>query len=116
MGHHPYAHDLRDLGFYIGRHHRLMAHWTEASPVPILRVHLHDWIRDLKGTLARVLDFLDLPYDAACERFHESDREVRTASRDQVRRPVNRLGLGRWRDYAVELTPLIEELQKAGVL
>jgi tetratricopeptide (TPR) repeat protein len=116
MGHHPYAHDLRDLGFYIGQHHRLTAHWAAAAPIPILRVHLHDWIRDFKGTLTRILDFIELPYDPACERFHESEREVRTASRDQVRRPVNRLGLGRWRDYASELAPLIEELQAAGLL
>ncbi|WP_048861496.1 sulfotransferase family protein, partial [Acidisphaera rubrifaciens] len=115
-GHHAYAHDLADLGWYIGMHHRLMTHWAAAAPMPILRVHLHDWIDDLRGTTARVLDFIGLPYDAACERFHELDREVRTASRDQVRRPVNRAGMGRWRDYADQLAPMIEALQDTGAL
>ena len=115
-GHHAYAHDLSDLGWYIGMHQRLMAHWTAAAPLPILRVHLHDWIDDLRGTTARVLDFIGLPYDAACERFHELDREVRTASREQVRRPVNRAGMGRWRDYADKLAPMIAALQDTNVL
>jgi Flp pilus assembly protein TadD len=116
LGYHPYAHDLADLGWYIAQHERLMRHWTAALPNPILRVHLHDWIRDLPGTLRRVLDFLDLPYDANCERFFTLQREVRTASRSQVRRPVNRLGLGRWRAYAHELAPMIAELQAGGAL
>jgi hypothetical protein len=93
-----------------------MAHWSVSLPNPILRVHLHDWMADLPGTLARVLDFLGLDYDANCERFFELDREVRTASRAQVRRPVNRAGLGRWRAYADHLMPLIDELIAGGVL
>jgi len=116
FGYHPYAHDLRDLGFYIAQHNRLMEHWCSCLPNEVLRIHLHDWIRDLSGTLARVLTFLELPYDANCERFFELDRDVLTASRDQVRQPINRLGLGRWRDYEAELEPLIGELQAHGVL
>jgi tetratricopeptide (TPR) repeat protein len=116
FGYHPYAHDLGDLGFYIAQHHRLMEHWLQSLPIKPIRIHLHDWIRDLKGTLARVLAYLELPYDVRCEQFFELDREVRTASRDQVRRPINRLGLGRWRDYETELRPLIDELQTQGVL
>ncbi|MBS0639342.1 MAG: sulfotransferase [Proteobacteria bacterium] len=116
LGHHPYAHDLRDLGWYIAQHHRLMAHWSAVLPNPILRLHLHDWMEDLPGTLARLLEFLGLDYDAKCERFFELDREVRTASRAQVRRPMNRAGLGRWRAYAGHLLPMIEELIAGGAL
>jgi len=65
--------------------------------------------------LSRVLNHLDLPYEAACERFYETDTRVRTVSRTQVRQPVNANGLGRWRTYANELTPLIAALEKAGV-
>ena len=53
---------------------------------------------DFDATLRRVLDFLDLPYDPACERFHEVERRVRTVSRTQVREPVHARGIGRWRD------------------
>jgi tetratricopeptide (TPR) repeat protein len=115
-GYHPYAHNLADLGWYIGQHHRLMAHWCEALPNPLLTVRLQDWVEDFTGTLRRVLDFLDLPYDPACERFYEQDTRVRTVSRAQVRQPVNARGLGRWRPFVQELQPLIEQLAAAGAL
>jgi tetratricopeptide (TPR) repeat protein len=114
-GYHPYAHHLGDLGWYIAQHDRLMAHWREVLPNPILTLRLGDWVADFPGTLQRVLDFLDLPYDAACERFYEREDRVRTVSRAQVKQPVNARGMDRWRPYAAELQPLIEELQAGGV-
>jgi hypothetical protein len=96
-GYHPYAHDLADLGWYIAQHERLMAHWRAVLPNPMMTVRLEDWVGDFCGTLRRVLEFLDLPYDPACERFYEQDSRVRTVSRVQVRQPVNARGLGRWR-------------------
>jgi tetratricopeptide (TPR) repeat protein len=114
-GYHPYAHNLRDLGWYIAQHDRLMAHWREALPNPILTLPLKDWVENFTGTLRRVLDFIDLPYDSACERFYESDSRVLTVSRSQVRQPVNARGLGRWRNFAAPLQPLIEALEEGGV-
>ena len=70
---------------------------------PILTLALKDWVEDFDGTLRRVLDFIDLPYDPACERFYETDCRVRTVSRAQVKQPVNARGLGRWRRYATQL-------------
>jgi tetratricopeptide (TPR) repeat protein len=115
-GHHPYAHDLSDLGWYIGRHHQLMAHWRSVLPNPMLTVQLSDWVDDFAGTLRKVLDFLDLPYDPACERFYEQDREVLTVSRAQVRQPVNARGIGRWRAYERHLQPMFAELRAAGIM
>jgi tetratricopeptide (TPR) repeat protein len=115
-GAHGYAHDLADLGWYIGQHDRLMAHWKTALPDPILTVRLSDWVSDFDGTLSRVLAHLKLPPDENCARFHESESRVRTVSRAQVRQPVNARGLGRWKAYAAELTPLIAELEQCGSL
>jgi len=115
-GEHAYAHDLADLGWTIGQRARLMAHWRGVLPNPVLTVALHDWVRDFDGTLARVLAFLDLPHDPACLRFYESDREVRTVSRAQVRQPVHAEGLGRWRAYAAQLAPLITALERFDML
>ena len=115
-GAHEYAHDLADLGWYIGEHDRLMAHWKSALPNPILTVRLNDWVVDFDATLERVLDHLELPLDANCTRFYESQSHVRTVSRAQVRQPVNARGLGRWVTYASELAPLIVELDRAGSL
>ncbi len=115
-GFHGYAHDLADLGWTIAQQSRLMAHWHQALPNPILTVKLADWVEDFDATLARVLAHLDLPHDPNCVRFHESESRVRTASRAQVRQPVNARGLGRWRRYESELQPLIAELEQAGAL
>jgi hypothetical protein len=93
-----------------------MNHWQAALPLPILPLRLDDWVNDFDATLARVLDFVDLPPDPACARFYEGDAPVRTVSRTQVRQPVNGRGLGRWRPYAQELAPLIEEVERAGAL
>ncbi len=106
-GHHPYAHDLGDLAWWMRAQEGLMAHWRQVLPVPMLTVRLDDWATDFRGTLARVLTFLDLPYDSACEAFHLQDRAVRTASRDQVRRPVAAAG-DAWRPYAGQLAALLD--------
>jgi tetratricopeptide (TPR) repeat protein len=115
-GHHGYAHDLADLGWTIAQQDRLMAHWRAVLPNPVLTVKLADWVTDFAGTLARVLAHVGLPPDPTCERFYEAHRRVRTASRAQVRQPVNSRGLGRWRTYATRLAPLIAELEEAGSL
>ena len=115
-GNHGYAHDLRDLGWYIGQHDRLMAHWKAVLPNSILTVKLSDWVDDFDGTLARVFAHVDLPHDPNCARFYEGDSRVRTVSYAQVRQPINSRGLGRWRSYARELAPLIAELESAGSL
>ncbi len=116
FGYHPYAHDLRDLGWYIAEHQKLMDHWLSALPLPVFKLRLNDWVEDFQGTLKKVLDFLDLPYEEGCERFYELPRKVRTASLEQVRRPVNARGIGRWRNYVSELEPVLDELDRAGAV
>ena len=116
FGYHPYAHDLADLGWAIGQHERLMAHWRATLPVPPMEIALTDWIDDFDGTLARLLAFLDLPPDPACATFWRNPRRVRTASAEQVRAPVNARGIGRWRRYEAELAPMLAELTAAGLI
>ena len=81
----------------------------------MMTVRLQDWVADFAGTLRRVLEFIDLPYDPACEHYYEQDSRVRTVSRAQVRQPVNARGLSRWRPYERHLQPLIVELAAAGI-
>ena len=114
IGYHPYAHDLADLGWYIAKHQCLLEHWRASLPSPMLMLDHAEWIADFGATLRRVLRFLDLPYDRACERFFEHDRRIGTASRAQVRRPINAAGVGRWREYAEQLAPMLRELPPVG--
>jgi tetratricopeptide (TPR) repeat protein len=116
LGHHAYAHDLSDLAWMIAQTQRLMDHWKRVLPAPILTVALHEWVEDFDATLDRVLTHVGLPHDPGCAEFYKSDAPVRTASRYQVRQPVNARGLGRWKNYAEELAPLIAELNATGAL
>jgi tetratricopeptide (TPR) repeat protein len=115
FGYHPYAHDLGDLGWYLAAHERLMEHWRTVLPLSRMTVDLGDWVFHFQETLDRVLTFLDLPPDPACERFHEQDRRVRTASAAQVRQPINAHGLGKWRAYETQLAPMITEMEASGL-
>jgi hypothetical protein len=64
----------------------------------------------------RMLDFIGLPWDPGCLRFHESSRAVITASRWQVRQTINARSVGRWRNYEKHLAPLMSHLKELGAL
>jgi hypothetical protein len=72
----------------------------------VLRVIHEDVVADLEGQVRRMLDFLGLPFEQACVEFHKTEREVRTASSEQVRQPINTQGLEQWRRYDAHLGPL----------
>ena len=63
-------------------------------------------IDDTEGEVRRLLEYCGLPFEDRCLRFHENERAVRTASSEQVRRPINREGLDQWRAYEPWLGPL----------
>ena len=116
-GAHGYAHDLADLGWTVGQQQRLMIHWKTVLPRGrVLTVALENWVQDFDATLASVLQHVGLAHDPACERFYEQEGRVRTVSRAQVRQPVNARGLGRWRNYADQIAPMVSELERAGCL
>jgi hypothetical protein len=72
---------------------------------PLLMLH-EELLDDPERQIRAMLDFLGLPFEPACLRFHENERAVRTASSEQVRRPLNRDGVGQWQPYAAWLGPL----------
>ena len=87
-----------------------MSHWDKVLPDKVLRVNNEDIIEDLEGQVRRMLKFLDLPYEEECISFYETDRLVRTASSEQVRRPINKEGMERWKPYSKHLKPLVDNL------
>ncbi|MFM7625203.1 MAG: sulfotransferase family protein, partial [Gammaproteobacteria bacterium] len=105
-----FSYDLADLGQYYRAYVELMDHWDRVLPGRILRVNHEDVVADLDREVRRLLDFCGLPFDERCLRFHETDRPVRTASSEQVRQPLNKLGVEQWRRYAPHLGPLREAL------
>ncbi len=106
----PFTYDLTELGEYYVDYDRMMRHWHAVLPGRVLDVQYEDVVTDLPGQVRRMLDFLGLPWDDACLRFHETERAIRTASSEQVRTPLYASSVGAWRNYERELAPLAEIL------
>ena len=110
-----HTYELGELGRYNSRYQRLMAHWRRVLPAGrILDVRYEDVVADLEGQARRIIAHCGLPWDDRCLAFHETDRPVRTASATQVRQPIYRSAVGRWRVYQQQVGPLLAELDAGG--
>jgi tetratricopeptide (TPR) repeat protein len=105
-----FSYDLTDLGRYYADYVDLMAHYDAVLPGAICRVIHEDLVEDTETQVRRLLAWCGLPFEAACLRFHENPRAVRTASSEQVRRPIFREGLDQWRRFEPWLGPLRDAL------
>ncbi len=105
-----FTYDLRDLGEYYVDYVRLMAHFDAVLPGRIHRVFHETLVDDTEAEVRRLLAYCGLPFEAACLRFYQNARPVRTASSEQVRRPIFRDRLEHWRHYEPWLGPLNEAL------
>ncbi len=105
-----FSYDLADIGRYYSDYVRLMAHWDEVLPGFVLRVAHEDVVDDLEGQLRRMLEFCGLPFEDSCLEFHQTERNIRTPSSEQVRQPIYRGGLEVWRNFASRLSPLRDAL------
>jgi tetratricopeptide (TPR) repeat protein len=101
-----FSYDLADIGHYYRDYVELMAHFDAVAPGAVHRVIYEDLVEDTEGETRRLLAYCGLPFEAACLRFYETDRAVRTVSSEQVRRPIYRDGLTQWRAYEAWLDPL----------
>lgn len=111
----PYSSDLSAIGHYYGQYRRLLAHFDTCFAEDILRFDYDQFVRDPEPCLRRLLEFLQLPWDARCLDFHAQRSTVKTASLWQVRRPLYRESSGRWRNYTCQLQPLRDALLQAGI-
>lgn len=107
----PFTYDFTELGEYYLQYQRLMNHWHEVAPGFVLDVHYENVVEDLDGQVKRILDFCRLPFDENCLRFHETERAVKTASSEQVRKPIYSSSVNLWRNYESHLDELIEILE-----
>jgi len=105
-----FSYDLADVGHYYRNYVRVMDHWDRVLPGKVLRVWHADTVNDFEGTVRRVLAHCGLPFEPACLEFYKTERAVRTVSSEQVRQPINREGIDRWRHYEPWLGPLKEAL------
>ncbi|RTL95020.1 MAG: sulfotransferase family protein [Hyphomicrobiales bacterium] len=107
---HSYNADLRTLGLYYREYDRLMRHWNEVFPGRIFENRYETLVEDQEAQSRRLIDYLGLPWDDACLRFFDREGAVTTPSRWQVRQPIYKSSVKRWKNYENEITPLIEAL------
>jgi hypothetical protein len=105
-----FTYSLEDIARYYRSYVQLMDHWETVLPGRILRVQHEDVVADLEGSVRRILEFCELPFEPQCLEFYKTERSVRTASSEQVRRPIYTEGLDQWRNFEPWLGPLKEAL------
>ncbi|MES2049635.1 MAG: sulfotransferase [Pseudomonadota bacterium] len=111
----PFSYSLDDLGQYYLAYHRLMQHWREVMPGQFLDLDYETLVDQQENTTRTMLEFCALEWEEGCLDFHKNTSPAATASAAQVRQPVYRSSLQRWREYAEELAPLTDFLTQHGV-
>jgi predicted Zn-dependent protease len=104
-----FTYDLTDIGLYYRDYVEMMAAFDAAMPGRVHRVLYERMVADTPGEVARLLAALDLPFEEECLAFWRNKRAVRTASSEQVRRPIFTDGLDQWRHFA----PWLGDLEAA---
>lgn len=107
---HGYNCDLQTLGLYYREYDRLMQHWNKVFPGLIFENRYETLVEDQEAQSRRLIEYLGLPWDDACLRFFDRDGSVNTPSRWQVRQPIYKSSVKRWKNYENEIQPLIESL------
>jgi hypothetical protein len=105
-----FTYSLEDIGCYYRTYVELMQHWDEVLPGKVLRMQHEDVVEDLEGSVRRLLAHCGLEFEPGCLEFWKTERHVRTASSEQVRRPIFKEGLDQWRNFEPWLGPLKEAL------
>ena len=105
--------ELTELGQYYLQYQRLMAHWQNLFPGEIFNVQYEDLVMDQETVSKQLIDYLGLDWDEKCVDFHNNERNVMSPSNIQVRQPMYKSSMNRWKRYENQLRPLIDVLQQA---
>ena len=108
-----FSYDLEHFGLYYRDYVRLMDHFDEVAPGAVHRVIYEDLLANPEQQIRSLLDYVGLPFEQACLDFHRNKRAVRTASAEQVRRPIDREGAESWKRFERWLDPLKQALGPA---
>jgi tetratricopeptide (TPR) repeat protein len=112
-GEQAFSYDLAELGRYYRGYERLMAHWRTVLPADVfLDVDYEAMVDDFENQSRRIVAHCGLDWDPACLEFYKTSRPVHTASMTQVRQPIYRGSVGRWRPQEALLRPLLDALEE----
>jgi tetratricopeptide (TPR) repeat protein len=89
---------------------RLLKHWRQVLPVPLLEVDYEETVADLERVARQLVAWCGLEWEPGCLAFHENRRPVRTAGVTQVRQPIYKKSVARWKHYENALASLFAKL------
>jgi len=110
----PFSYDFDDLARYYVAYRELMDHWHTVIPEAFLDISYEALVVDQESVSRGIIDYCGLPWEPACLEFHRNASPVATASSAQVRQPLYRDALERWRRYEQQLQPLADRLAEKG--
>lgn len=109
-GKHAYAYDLANIGHQYKYYERMMAHWHKVLPGRILDINYEDTISAPEYWSRKLIEHVGLAWDDVCLAPHKLERTVKTASQWQVRQPIYKTSVQRWKHYEKHLGPLKDAL------
>lgn len=110
-----YSFDLLDTARYYVLFDRLIGFWEQRFPGRILQVHYESLVEEQETQTHRLLEHCGLPWEESCLSFHQNSAAVATPSATQVRQPLYRNAMGRWRAYERHLQPVIDYFAAEGI-
>lgn len=109
----PHSYDMSELGRYYRQYDALMKHWEGVLPAGVMKVvEYENVVENTEQEAREIIEFLGLEWDPKMLDFHKSNRPVKTASVAQVRKPIYKTAVKRWKKYGAGLQPLIDAIQK----
>ncbi|TAL29455.1 MAG: sulfotransferase family protein [Alphaproteobacteria bacterium] len=106
----PWAYDQKEIGRYYLAYRNLMTHWRKLFPGEFYDIRYEDLVADQEGQSRKLLEFCNLPWDDRVLKFHETTRQVKTASVTQVRQPIYKDSVKKWKKYEKHLKTMIDTI------
>jgi len=107
-----FSYSLKEVGQYYNLYSDLKDHWFSVLRKNIYSINYEDIVKDLVKQSKSLIDYCDLEWEQACLDFHQTERDVRTASAVQVRQPIYNSSVGLWKKYEKELDPLVKIINR----
>ena len=109
-----WTNDQHHIASRFHEYQRIMEHWRKVLPAPLLEVDYEETVADPEGAARKLVAWCGLAWEPTCLEFHQTERPIRTPSAVQVRQPVFRTSVGRWKHYEPALVLLLRNsLKKA---
>jgi Sulfotransferase domain. len=106
---HKYAYDLAEIGAVYSQYLRLMEHWRKVFDEPFLEIEYEELVNNAEKESRRMIEYVGLDWDDRCLEYYATNRTIKTASNWQVRQPVYRDSVKRWKNYE----PYLDTLRNA---